>query len=155
MTGPDVRAQLRDHCFTTDLPPEYLDRIAEHARLESFPAGTVLFTEGTPAEQLYLVVSGRVAIELHVPGRGAQVVDTVDECDTVGWSWLLPPYRWFFDARAVEDVLAVVVDAAALRSEADADPALGYALLQRVAAVMLHRLHGARVRLADLHGSPS
>jgi CRP-like cAMP-binding protein len=155
MTGSDVAALLADHCFTTGLSAQHLDRIAGHASVQHFPADTVLFTEGGPAERLYLVVTGRVALQLHVPGRGEHVVDTVDECDTVGWSWMLPPYLWFFDARAVTDVVAVVVDAAALRREADADPAFGYALLQRVTAVMLHRLQAARVRLVDLYGVPS
>lgn len=155
MSGSDVAVLLADHCFTTGLSAQHLERIARHATVERFPADTVLFTEGAPAERVYLVVTGRVALELHVPGRGAHVVDTVDECDAVGWSWVLPPYRWFFDARAVTDVVAVVVDAAALRGEADADPAFGYALLQRVTAVMLRRLQATRVRLVDLYGVPS
>jgi CRP-like cAMP-binding protein len=155
MRQSDVATLLADHCFTAGLSAQHLDRVARHAWIERIPAGTVLFTEGAPAERVYLLVTGRVALELHVPGRGAQLVDTVDECDTVGWSWVLPPYRWFFDARAVTDLVAVVVDAPALRGEADADPAFGYALLQRVTAVMLHRLRAARVRLVDLYGVPS
>ena len=80
------------------------------------------------------------------------MVDMVEACETVGWSWLVPPHRWFFDARAVTDVSAVTVDAAALRELCEADPAFGYALLQQVASVMLERMQAARVRLADVYG---
>ena len=86
-------------------------------------------------------------------GPRGSVVDTVDEGEVVGWSWLVPPYRWFFDARAVEEVSAVSVDAACLRAKCDQDPALGYALMQRVARVMYQRLQSARVRLLDLYGA--
>lgn len=150
---PDVHNLLRAHCFTRDLAEAHVDRVVAHAHVETLPAGTRLFREGQPADDLYLLVEGRVAIEMHVPGRGAQVVDTVEACETVGWSWLVAPYRWFFDARAVTDVTVVRVDAEALRDLADDDPSFGYALMRQVAAVMLERMQSARARLADVYGT--
>lgn len=150
-----VGEYLEQHCFTRDLPPSVREAVAQQSRLLDFPAGTWLFREGSPAQEFHLVVTGRVAISMHAPGAGEQVVDTVEACETVGWSWLVPPYRWFFDARAVTDVTAVTVDAAALRARAEDDPAVGYALLRQVNAVMLARLQAARVRLADIYGVAS
>ena len=150
-----VRDLLSAHCFTRDLRPDHVDRVVACARVVDMPAGTVLFREGDPADEFHLVVDGRVAVQMHVPGRGSQVVDTVEACETVGWSWLVPPYRWFFDARAVTVVTAVTVDAEALRARAEADPAVGYALLRQVNTVMLARLQAARVRLADMYGVAS
>jgi CRP/FNR family transcriptional regulator, cyclic AMP receptor protein len=72
----------------------------------------------------------------------------------VGWSWLVPPYRWVFDARAVAPTSAMAFDAVCLRGKCDADPALGFDLMQRVARVMYERLQAARVRLLDLYGAP-
>jgi CRP-like cAMP-binding protein len=149
---PLVRALLADHCFTRTLPEEYRARVARHARLQTFDDGVLLFREGEPADSFHLVVRGRVSLQMHVPGRGSVVVDTVEQCDTAGWSWLVPPYRWFFDARAVGEVLVVTVEATELRRLCEDDPAFGYLLLQQVSAVMLHRLQAARVRLADLYG---
>lgn len=148
----EVRDLLRAHCFTRELSERDVERIVGQASVERLPAGTTLFREGQPAHDLYLVVEGRVAVEMHVPGRGAQVVDTVEACETVGWSWLVAPYRWFFDARTVTDVTVVRVDAGVLREMADADPAFGYALMRQVAAVMLERMQAARLRLADVYG---
>jgi CRP-like cAMP-binding protein len=150
-----VTEYLDQHCFTRDLPSSVRDVVAQHSRLRDFPEGTWLFREGAPATEFHLVVSGRVAVSMHTPGAGEQVVDTVEACETVGWSWLVPPYRWFFDARAVTDVTAVTVDAVALRARAEDDPAIGYALLRAVNAVMLARLQAARVRLADVYGVAS
>lgn len=123
------------------------------ARNVRFRAGEYLFREGEAADQFFVIRRGRVALDVHAPGQGEHVVDTVDEDDVVGWSWLVPPYRWFFDARAVQEVSAVAVDAACLRAKCDQDPALGYALMQRVAQVMYHRLQSTRVRLLDLYGA--
>jgi hypothetical protein len=47
---------------------------------------------------------------------------------------------------------AISIDGACLRGKCDADPVLGYALLQRVAHVMYQRLQSSRVRLLDLYG---
>jgi CRP/FNR family cyclic AMP-dependent transcriptional regulator len=115
-------------------------------------AGGYLFREGEPANTFYLVRRGRVALEVHAPGSGDHVLDTVEEGQVLGWSWLVPPYRWFFDARAAADVSAVAVDATCLRAKCTEDPALGYALMLRVAHVMYQRLQSSRMRLLDLYG---
>ena len=95
--------------------------------------------------------AGRVAIELHAPGRGARVLQTVGPGEILGWSWLFPPYRWAFDARAVEEVRAVEFDGACLRKKCEADPVLGYALMKRFAGVFARRLQATRVQLLDLY----
>ena len=113
-----------------------VDAAGRVRRERALPAGQYLFHEGEPADRFFVVRRGRVALDVHVPRAADQVVDTVDEGDVVGWSWLVPPYRWFFDARAVADVSAVAFDATCLRGKCEEDPALGYALMQRVAQVM-------------------
>jgi hypothetical protein len=70
----------------------------------------------------------------------------------VGWSWLIPPYTWLFDARAVEPTGAVSFDGLCLRGKCEEDPRLGYELMKLVSQVMFSRLVAARVRLLDLYG---
>lgn len=70
----------------------------------------------------------------------------------IGWSWLFPPYRWHFDARAVDLCRLTVFDGACLRGKCDADPALGYDLLRRFSAVIVERLQATRLRLIDIYG---
>ena len=66
--------------------------------------GEYLFHEGEPADRFFVVRAGAWRSTCTCPAGGARHCDTVDEGDVVGWSWLVPPYRWFFDARAVHDV---------------------------------------------------
>jgi CRP-like cAMP-binding protein len=144
---------LREHPFFDGLDEATIARLEGCARNVHVRPGELLFREGDAADQLFVVRRGRVALDVHVPGRGAHVVDTVDGGEIVGWSWLVPPYRWFFDARAVTDVSAVSIDAVCLRAKCEEDPALGYALMQRFAQAMYQRLQSTRVRMLDLYGA--
>jgi CRP-like cAMP-binding protein len=124
-----------------------LELVAGCARNTGFAAGEYLFREGDRADTFY-----RVLLEAFGPGRGALTIQTVDAGDVVGWSWLFPPYRWHFDARALDIVRAVAFDGACLRGKCDQDHTLGYELLGRFSPVMLQRLQATRLQLMDVYG---
>ncbi len=138
----------------TGLDREALAYIAGCGRNVRFEAGERLFQEGEHADTFYVLRHGAVALEMHVPGRRPLIIETLHDGDVVGWSWLVPPYRWAFDARAIDPTAAVALDGACLRGKCDEDPALGYELLQRFSHVMVERLQAARVRLLDVYGAP-
>jgi CRP/FNR family cyclic AMP-dependent transcriptional regulator len=94
--------------------------------------------------------AGRVALELHAAASRSVCIQTLDAGDVLGWSWLFPPYRWSFDARAVQDVRAICIDGECLRGKCDEDPAMGYALMQRFSRLMIQRVESARLQLLDL-----
>jgi CRP-like cAMP-binding protein len=131
---------------------EQLQLIAGCAQNAGFAAGERLFREGEPADTFYLVRKGRVALSTHAPARGPVLIETLDPGEIVGWSWIVPPYVWHFDARAVDDVRAVAFDGACLRGKCETDHALGYELMRRFGGVMLDRLQHTRLRLLDLYG---
>jgi CRP/FNR family cyclic AMP-dependent transcriptional regulator len=135
-----------------DLDLQYAEQLAGCSRTVGFEAGETLFREGEPADVFYVLRRGRVALELFVPGRGPVTIETVEEGEVVGWSWLFPPHTWHFDARAVAPIRAVAVNGVCIREKCDEDPALGYELMRRFSSVLLDRLNATRVRLADLYG---
>ncbi len=149
----DLAQLVAHHPLFEGLPGDIAVHVAGCARNVAFATGHLLLAEGAPADTFYLVRRGRVALEVHAPGQGSLVLETIGVGQPVGWSWLFPPYRSQFDARAVEPVGAVAVDAACLRAKADADPTFGYELMKRLTPVMLERLQAARLRLLDLYGS--
>jgi CRP-like cAMP-binding protein len=67
-----------------------------------FHAGNRVFREGDPADRMWLIVTGRVAIDTNLADLGEVVVDTLGPGAALGWSWLVPPYRWRFGAVAIE-----------------------------------------------------
>jgi CRP-like cAMP-binding protein len=128
------------------------DALLSISREEFYDDGARLFDEGGRAGCCWLIRHGRVALDTAVPGRGQVVVETLGPGDLLGWSWLIPPYRWHFGARAVGAVEATAFDADQLRVLTDQDPRLGYALTRELLSVVLDRLQSTRARLLDLYG---
>lgn len=151
MSVHTIADYLPEHPFFAGLDPAALELAAGCAVHVHFGPGEFLFHEGDPADTFFVLRHGRVSVQLRTPTTDV-VVDTAHEGDVVGWSWLIPPYRWTFDARATEDTTAIAFDGVCLRGKCERDPTLGYSLLQRVVQVMSARLHSARVRLLDIYG---
>ena len=143
---------LSRHAFFEGLKPEYLALIAGCAQNVHFAPGAYLLREGEKADRFFAIRGGSVAVETYVPSRGAVTLQTIGEGEILGWSWLFPPYVYQFDARAREDVRATAFDGACLRGKCDADPALGYELMKRVARLVSGRLEATRRQLLDVYG---
>jgi len=153
-TAPDVAGLLTGFPVLRQLPTEALEQIAAAASTVTFARGERVFCEGEHAEGCWLLRDGRVALDVFIPGRGLVVVQTLSHGDVLGWSWLVPPYRWHFGATATERTTATALDTEQLRALAEKDPAFGYALATTLFAAMLQRLQATRARLLDLYRSP-
>jgi len=145
---------LKDHPFFADLSEKHLEDLSGCARNEKFDAGDSIFHEGGLADRFYILRHGQVAVEVKVPYKGSVVLETLHPDDTLGWSWLVPPYHWAFDARAVTLVRAVSLDGVCLRDKMEADHDLGYQLMRRFVPVMGERLRAARLQMLDLYAPP-
>ncbi|MFB6959832.1 Crp/Fnr family transcriptional regulator [Streptomyces sp. NPDC056309] len=135
----------------TALEPVHRERLMRLAREVSFDAGTRLFEEGRPADRLWIVRSGTVALDLHVPGRRPAVIETLGHGELVGWSWHFPPYTWHLGAEAMSPVRAWEFDAEAVRTTCAEDAEFGRAIAVWVGRVVAQRLHASRIRLLDLY----
>ncbi len=146
---------LAEHPFLKGLESHYLDLIAGCASNVRFDAGQFIFHEGEEANQFYVIRNGKVALEIFSPERGAIEIDMLEEGDVLGWSWLIPPYHWRFDARAVELTRAIALDGKCLRNKCEEDHDLGYQLLKRFAHIIEQRLQSTRLQLLDVYGTHS
>jgi CRP/FNR family cyclic AMP-dependent transcriptional regulator len=146
---------LLAHPFLAGIEPNLGRVLVGCARNVRFPAGEFLFREGEPADAFYLIREGSVALELHMPGRAPLVVTTLGDGELVGASWILPPYRWSYDARATAPTRAFSLDAACLRQKCDADHHLGYEMMKRLLPVMVKRMEAGRQQLLDVYGQPA
>lgn len=143
---------IGEHPFFAGLEDAHIQLLGGCARNVRFDAGAYLFREGEPADWFYLLREGRVVLEIQAPVKGPVAFETLNEGDVLGASWLVPPYRWSFDARAVSDVRALALDGACLRGKCDQDHHLGYALMTRFVPVMIQRLQATRMQILDLYG---
>ena len=150
-----IETLIHDAPIFRGLSPQALELLSGCASNVRFVADEMLFREGDEADVFYVVRHGRVALDMFVPARGPVTIETVDPGEVIGWSWLFPPYRWHFDARALGLVRATRFDAACLREKCEADTAFGYDLMGRFAQVLIERLQWTRLRLLDVYGDGS
>jgi CRP-like cAMP-binding protein len=144
---------IAEHPFLAGMNAEHTRLLVGCASNVRYSSGTYVFREGEDANHFYLIRHGRVALEIFAPQRKPIVVGTLDEGDVLGWSWLVPPHQWRFNARAAETTVAIALDGKCLRAKCDETPALGYDLLKRFATVMVHRLEMTRLQLLDLYSA--
>ncbi len=142
---------LAEQPFLRDLSPGFLQLLVGCAANARYEAGQFLLREGEEANQFFIIRHGTVAIEIYTHDRGAITIETIGEGDVLGWSWLVPPYNWRFDARAVDLTRAVVLDAKCLRGKCEQDYQLGYELMSRFLQVIERRLQATRLQLLDIY----
>ena len=143
---------LAEHPFFNGWEPRYLQLAVGCASNVRFNAGEFVFQEGEEANTFYLIREGRVALEVAFPGRGTVTIQTLDGGEMLGWSWLIPPYHWRFDARAVKTTIAIALDGKCLRRKCEEDHELGYELVKQVVSSLGQRLDATRMRLLDIYG---
>jgi CRP/FNR family cyclic AMP-dependent transcriptional regulator len=115
-----------------------------------------IFHEGDARDFLYIVLEGRVALEMHIPTRGRMRILTVEPQQVLGWSSVsdAAPKRTM-TARAVCAGKLLAIDSAQLHKACDADPLLGYVVMRHVVNVVAGRLLATRLQLLDMFSQPS
>lgn len=144
---------IAEHPFFEGLDATYTGLLTGCASNVRFSAGTYLFKEGEEANQLYLIRAGKVALEIFAAQKHPLTVETLEQGDVLGWSWLVPPYVWNFHGRALLETRAIALDGKCLRTKCEQNHDLGYEFLKRFAQLMVRRLHATRFQLLDVYAS--
>lgn len=141
------------HPFFAGLDPRFVAQMAACVTQACYRTGEFIFHEDESADRFFLLCEGHVALQIAAPGRGAASFLTLGPGDVFGVNWMAAPYRWFYDAKAIEPARALVLDANCLRQKCEADHDLGYELMKRVLPVLIDRLHSCRLQLLDLYAA--
>jgi CRP/FNR family transcriptional regulator, cyclic AMP receptor protein len=148
MSDERILGTFASHDFLRRLGDRHLMLLASGARPFTAAPGEYLSREGEPAKAFYLIQSGHVEVRTQTSNLGEAVVQTVEPGEVIGWSWLLPPYRWQFNSRTVDAVRGIAFDAEWLREKCEQDHELGYHLLTQLLAVTASRLAATWRQLA-------
>jgi CRP/FNR family cyclic AMP-dependent transcriptional regulator len=146
----DVIAMLNHTWFGADLAPETQERLASLGTVMSFEPDEVVLQEGDDAKELGILISGRLALRLLVPGRGPVTILSVEPGDVFGWSAMLAATQAQSTVVATETCQALVIDGAKLRAALKEDHALSASLYPRVLQAVARRLRATRLQLLDL-----
>ena len=141
---------LAELSFFEDMPRKHLEFISGCAANAHVKEGDFIFLIGKPADHFYVIREGLVALEMEAANK-IVTIQTVGSGTIVGWSWLVPPHTWHYDARAVTPVSAIRFDAACVRDKCERDPAFGYEVFKRFSRLIVERLLATRMQLTDMY----
>ncbi|HRR39900.1 MAG TPA: cyclic nucleotide-binding domain-containing protein [Syntrophales bacterium] len=143
---------LRHSVIFSKLTDEQLKKLAAIASIETHPAGTVLYREGDPAAKFYIVIDGKVALDMqcdmgpNFPPRQV-IVDVVAKGESMGWSAVVEPFIFTLSCLCLDRTELVAIDAVKLRGIIDEDCEMGLAVMKAVAKMIATRLTHTRVVL--------
>lgn len=140
---------LKEHPIFQRLSEVYLHQLANHMEVLTLESGSVLFEEGASADNFYIVMEGTVDLYASLSNEEEQWVQMIDVGEVIGWSWLVPPYRWAFTAKTRDGAMLMKFDASAIRELCDRDPAFGYGTMKQICSLMLGRLHTIRNQMGE------
>jgi CRP/FNR family cyclic AMP-dependent transcriptional regulator len=139
-----------------ELSGEHFDKLVELASLREVETGEELYREGERQDYMYIVIAGRIASDMNVPGRGRLRLYTSEPLDVVGWSGITPVLRQrTASSVAILPSRLVALDAMELRKACDADHDLGYVVMRRLANIVAARLMVMRLQLVDMFSNPA
>jgi CRP-like cAMP-binding protein len=150
MTRETLVAVLQKHPFVEEFQPEHIERLTGLAKEVEFERDQVIFHEGDECHDFYLIVEGRVALEIEAPGQTFRV-QTLHSGDELGWSAILMGRGKHFQARALQPVRALAFDGAALLEACREDKSFGFALMYRMLGVVSERLQATRLQVLDMY----
>jgi len=150
METETLEKMLDEHPFFRGMKAQHLRNIVESATVVRFEPGEVIFHEGEPAHRFYVMRTGRVALQLVSYRIDPFTLMTLEQGDIIGWSWLFPPYRWKFTAKALEVTRAISLDGKSVCTKCDEDHELGYELMKRFAQVIDKRIEALSVHLVEV-----
>lgn len=142
----DISGMLRD--LTAD-GLEFMESVATEVE---FNTGSLIFDEDERADSFYIVATGRAGLEVAMPAREPVLVETLGPGELLGVSWLFPPHRWAWAARALERTTVVAFEAGAVVDRCEEDLDLALHVYRTVAEEAVRRLHATRIRLLDPYG---
>ena len=154
LTKAHIKKLLADQPFFADLDDSVLDLLAANGTEKALESEQVLFRYDEPASHFYLLQDGQIIIEVPAIEGPSLRVQCLEEGQILGWSWLIPPFRWSFQARTEAPTRVVEFDGKAIREQCEKDPQLGYLVLKRFASLMSERLDAARRKMIDEWNAP-
>ena len=104
----------------------------------SFAAGETIFTEGDPAEHLYVLIEGRVRIMIGELGHIVYIVSNGGEA--FGWSTLVGRQFYSATAECLEPTTLFAFDRQRFQQEVEKDPVSGQILYKGLTKTLAKRL---------------
>ena len=151
MKTKEMRDLVKNQIFLKDIKSEYLDLLVSCASCITFKKGHFLLTQDGFADNFYIIDHGKVHIEMFAGDKGPVTIQSLSDGDILGWSWLIPPYKWRFDALAIDPTTVIAFNGKFLRTKCEENHSFGYDMLKRMTSVITYRLLFTRKDLMEFY----
>ena len=149
MSNPSTIKYLSTHEFFSEFNDDDLKFLCECSSTYEIKMGHILFRQGETADKFYLIRNGRISLQMPAIMGPTLEIQTLDKDQVLGWSWLISPYKWNFQAKAEEDSELLQFDGVAILARCEQEPKFGYELLKKFAVLMSEGLNAARQKMMD------
>ena len=149
MQSHSIKSELAKHSFFKGIAPDFLNQIQECASVRTFELNDIIFYEGAEADHFYLILDGRVAIQVFGGELGFIDIEELSSGQIIGWSWLIPPYQWHFTAKSLTHTTVVEFNGKPLRSLCQNNSDFGYDMLKRLMILAAERVAETRQKLIE------
>lgn len=155
-TEQELISALETIPWIQELDPAYFEKLASISSVIEVNAGEKLFSQGDKQDYLYVILKGRVAIEIAVPGKGRVRIYTAEPSEMLGWSSVTPVvHQRTAGAVTVLPCALVRMKASKLQQLFNQNHSFGYVVMQRIANVAASRLLVTRLQLLDIFSHSS
>jgi len=151
MHNSDLIKTLQTIPWFLDLKPQQIEALAAISSIVEYQEGQSIFCEGDRVDNIYIILSGEIGVDIAVPTRGIVRITTAEPLDIIGWSKLTPVVRQRTASTiALKDSTLLVINGDELNRLCEEDPRLGYIIMRRVANVVASNLLTIKLQLMDL-----
>jgi CRP/FNR family transcriptional regulator, cyclic AMP receptor protein len=149
MSNQSTTQYLSSHEFFSGFSDDALKFLCECSNTHEIKKGQILFRQGESADKFYVLRNGLISIQMPAIIGPNLEIQTLGTNQVLGWSWLIPPFKWNFQAMAEEDSELLMFDGTAILARCEQEPRFGYELLKKFAELMSMRLDAARQKMMD------
>jgi CRP-like cAMP-binding protein len=149
MSEQSIKDYLADHEFFSGFSDDILTFLCNYSSSFEIKKDLVLFRQGEKADKFYVVRKGLMSIQMPAIMGPNLEIQTLGNDQVLGWSWLISPYKWTFQAFARQDTELLMFDGAAILAKCEQDSKFGYELMKKFAELMSVRLDAARRKLME------
>ncbi len=150
MSHPDVLAFLRSTALFRDLAEPHLLAIAPRLNERRLKRGEVLFREGEPGQEMFLIRSGSVVISKPIMGRVEQVLARMGEREFFGEMCLFDRAPRSATVQADTDTVLLSLDRDSLRQFVEVSPRAAAAFFYTLVRVFIQRLRASGDLIAEI-----
>jgi CRP-like cAMP-binding protein len=132
--------------------PEEAEVFLNQCEEKTYADGANLFMEQTEATRLYLIVAGGIDLHFEMPRRenADTTVASLRSGDAIGWSAIVPPYRYRLSGYCKGKTTLLEIDREALQEIFESNYRLAYIFMRNIAVLTGERLHHVQDKLAKV-----